>query len=693
MMPGMRPLARLAVLSVTATTLLFAVGATPAAAGPTALDVGPPDAGGAIAVTGLGTMEQKLERFVEYMQRVGLEDPGVGQLRDLIQRELRVRKGPIVRQLGFNPDGAIAAWLVTRPRPDVVISADVANPKAVIALLVKAEEEDQWVPDGEKPRKAKVQRRKLPGGAMEVHIALPDRSGMTVRFQGGVMLMSQKTEALDAMRLAGGSRPAVFDNLDVEDDKLSVAGFLAPALIAEATGESGDGLEMIEKIQGHMTLGAAGMETRGRIELSAETEPFLGVARPGPAGAKARKVMLGLAGDGTTGWFRWSVDVQGAYALARQMVGPMVAEATKELKTELKLDLEKDIVNVFTGDLMISCREGIADCVFVVGTTDSKRAVHAVEVLMKKIQYEEHDVVFTTTAVETDGGQMFETIASEQDTKKGRPVRGAERQDHVRFFWGARDGALMIGSTREALESGLTRADAAATAVPSMLIDGAGFADDAVAASYQLGTELSSLLRQVMPIVRSVLPSTGEPGMAARALDTFIALQDRIVDGGSVMRANGRVFSFEGQARMLPIEGEPGFDAAIAKRFEEALKLRYIGRVRSSNEALLKIADASPDSVWGLKARTYALAGDGFPGALLGLIGGGASWLTMGVAGAFEEKMAVSAPVAIPAASDCAALENLACYGQSPNQAACNVARNGSEPDCAREFRALVGGP
>ncbi len=257
----------------------------PAHAAPTALDVGPADAGGAIAITGLGTIEDKLEHFITYMQRVGLEDPGVDRLRELLQRELKLAKGPITRSVGVNPDGAIALWLVTRPRPEVVLAADVADPKAVIALLVRAQEEDQWVEPGEKPRKAKVERRKLPGGAVEVHVALPERTGITARFVGGVMILAERAESLDAMRMAGGSRPPVFDRLEIGDDKLSVAGFMAPALIAEATGERGGGLEMIEVVQGHMTVGAAGVITRGKLELAPQTEPFVGIARPGAGGA------------------------------------------------------------------------------------------------------------------------------------------------------------------------------------------------------------------------------------------------------------------------------------------------------------------------------------------------------------------------------------------------------------------------
>ena len=701
--PPARP--RSSSVAVALAVLVAATLSAPAvSAAPTALEVGPADPPFVAALLGVGAVETQLNQLAAYMTRVGLEEPGVDALKAMAFAELGLKaRGPLATALGLATDGSIALYGVAlEDRLDVTIAADVSDRKKVIATLVMLEESDQWVPDGEQPKRAKVTKRKLPGRGLEVHVALPDERGVTARFQGDVMVMSQKPEALDAMRLGGGSRPPIIDKARRGAKDTAFVLTMNPRRIAELEGDRDPVLQMLQDIAIVSVWGVSGVDTWGEITFDEEVAPFLAIAKPAANGAAARAAMQGLAGEGTGMWFRWSVDAQAAFELARSMMGPALDDGIKEMQAETGLHLKKDLVDVFTGDMLLSCREGLADCLFVLGVTDpskaSKTVIAALDAIAKDAKRMGHD----TQRRKDAGGQgsaVFETTFFEvpwdwDKDKPRKPARDERRPDVFRMHWAVRGDALIFGFTPAEVAAATSRRLPAARDLPPLLAGGRGFGDKDLMAGYQQVSDPSTLLRQILPIVRSALPALGEPGILVRAADALIALQDLIVDGGSVLEISGTTFRFQGRVRPVPGTGQEGFDAGLSGRYEAALAQRYQGRIRSSNEALLALADAAAGTVWASKARALALSGDSLGPLLLGAMGGMGTFLGLARAVEFDEPATLHAQPAVqPASGSCAALESLTCSGPNFSRGSCQIARGGIDMDCEAEFKALLGGP
>ncbi len=194
----------------------------------------------------------------------------------------------------------------------------------------------------------------------------------------------------------------------------------------------------------------------------------------------------------------------------------------------------------------------------------------------------------------------------------------------------------------------------------------------------------------------SLLRQSGCRSNEDRERSHEIALQDLIVDGGSVLQVDGATFRFEGRVRPVPGKDQPGHDPGLAGAYEKALAQRYQGRIRTSNEALLALAERGPGTVWAAKARALALSGDSLGPLLLGLISGAGTFMGLARAKSFEEDAimhAMPVPATAPATGSCAALESLTCSGPNFSRGSCQIARGGVDADCEVEFKALLGSP
>lgn len=687
--------------------LAVALVAPAAGAAPTALEVGPADPPFVAALVGAGAIEQQVDALAAYMTRVGLEEPGVDELKGMLLEELKLRKGPLVKALGLAEGGAVAMYGVANEgRLEVAVAADVADQKAVIKALVLMVEGDQWVPDGDKPKRAKVERRKLPGGGLEIKVALPEERGMTARFLGDVMVMADDAAVLDQMRLGGGARPAILGKMQRGPGDAAAVVALSPQRMAELEGGE-PAFHVMESAQLVSVWGPSGVDTWGELRLAEDAAPFVAIGKPSPAGAEARRVMQGLAGAGTGMWFRWSLDPKAGFAVARNMLGPALDDGIKEMKKETGLHLEKDLVDVFTGDMMFACGEGIADCLWVMGVTDGRKAAATITKALDAFSEEERRIGHETKQLQGVGakGSMvmettFHEIAWDWDKDKPRRLaKGERREELFRLHWATRDHALILGLTLAEVAAATGRAVPPSEDLPELLAQGRGFGDGDVMAAYQLVVDPSTLVRQILPVARGLLPKLHEGGMIVRVADAFLALQDLIVDGGSVLEVEGTTFTLRGRARPMPSAGQPGHDARHAAAYERALAFRYRGLIRSSNEALLELSEAAKGTIWAQKARTLALSGDGVGPLLMGVMSGAvtAFGLMAGAKYDDDEMMhAMPAPVIAPAGPGggaCAALEALTCSGPNQNHGSCQIAQSGLEADCDSEFKALLSGP
>jgi hypothetical protein len=620
-------------ITATATVMVFAAPAqSKSPARITALDVAPVEAKFGLAVQGLTTHADKARALANYMKRVGLEAPNFEHLVEELARAADADgKTPWPRSMGLAPSGFLALYGVTlEGRPQEVVALDVVNKKAFVAFLVRQEERDQWLEDGKKPRKAKVTRKRLRGGIEEVTVTLPNSPGQVVRFKGGVAALApqsglglaprgannDRAAALDTIAWGGTPAAPSFRQLTRDPDQLAVGFWGRPG---ELFGETDPVMTTLETVSGTLVMSTDGMHFESTATLGSDATPFVSVARPGPLGANARRAMQSVAADASM-WFRLSLSSSAGLALARMMGGQHFEREVKDIERELGLDPVTDIAEVLTGDALVSCHDGLTDCVLAIGVSDARRAEKAARKVFKSIERAEAGVHLHTSRAKLDKGPksavLLRTTVFEQAVdKRGKLSKRAERNDLTVVSWGTRPHLLLLGLTPHGVERALRRETTPKTSWPVRLRgpDGAvyGFDDTTTMASYQRVGEPSTTLRQLLPIARHALPESEWPGIVVRLGDLMAAFQDRMIDGSATLRSEGLSWRLETTVEMLPTAGQVGHDPMWEARYEAALEQRYKGLIRTSNEALLALSNDAPDTAWGEKARLLALGGDG----------------------------------------------------------------------------------
>jgi hypothetical protein len=599
--------------SLAAVLLMLVTAAGPAKAPDrhrSALDVGPDDSALVIGISGLGQLEDELQHFVDYMKLVGLDDPGIAKWNRWLSAASG-RQGNAALQLGLKAESSVALYISHAKK--VVVAVDVANErnllKSLKALIAKDAERD-----GEKtsPR-VKTARRTLPGRAREITFSIAGETRLVVRVQSGVAILSTEAKALDGMRLSGGARPDVFNRLSVSHETFTLAFAILP-LSAQTNMPSATFLQgpftLLGGLQGTLELGRGGMRLWSQLEFAEDIEPYLAIAKPSEHGADARKAMEGLLPKEPLGWFRFSFDPKATFNLMRTMSGDAFQEFLQQSNQALGLDFEKDVINTFTGDLMVLCTESLADCVVALGTTQPERAAETFIHLLKQIAQRFDEIhLDTKTLLKTREFTLRESIFYEQaHDKRGKPKKKAERTQRLRLYWGTRKELLLAGLSATETESALQRHSPPAAHGPAFM-KGRAFDSNDILAAYQVVVDPSMLLREFLPIARALFPGDDLPGMIGRGIDTYMALSDRLVDGGILIGCEGRTLTLEAQSRALPSQGAPDYSEPWAKAYERAIELRYQGKIRSSNLALLQLAEDAPNTPWAFKARTYALLG------------------------------------------------------------------------------------
>jgi hypothetical protein len=654
---------------------------------PNALEVGPTDAPFVVAATALGRVEDEVFAFLEQMERLGLEDPGLRKLRAETLAKLGKKKGSLIRAAGIDPNGAMAMYGVTvEGRMSVGVAVDITDRDAFVRALAVIQEQGQWVPYGEKRKRAVITKRELGGGGFEATVGLPESSEITVRVHGGVAVLATDVQALDGFRLAGGQRIDIADRLP--------PGAAGMVMRVKPTGggmteEMGIPIgAVLEHLEAVWRETPDGIVADGNVRFASDLEPWVALARPGAAGEAARKVMRSLVGPETGVWLRWSVDASGAWELAKTLLGDALGDVQKEVKRETGLDMKRDIVDAVTGDLLFSCEDGVLSCVAVFGTSKGGRAVASLKkALDSAMRDSKRDRLVHERSSLPGGRTLYRTQLDEKKWKEDESAPD-EWQPMAQFYWGARDHALVLGLTRDGVVDALTRSLPGPGKVPDFL-EGRGFDAETGAAFYQRGHEPMRILRLVAAVVRAVIPAGAAAGIAARAFELYAAAEDFMWERASILTSNGLDWSFHGLVTTMPGEKSPGFDAALAGAWETALGLRYRGRVRQSNEAMLDLATRAPESPWGMKAKIYALASDDVSMLtsafyLVGMF----SLRGIGRSSMPQEEMAPTMPP-----SACLSLESMTCSGPSYNQGSCQIAQNGDEADCETELQAVLSAP
>ncbi len=658
----------------------------PAAAAPTALTVGPDETHLLMAMRPLGGLEQQATRLQAYLKSVGLEDPGLGELRAFVLDAVTPgrRRGPapasVIRAMGLNPEGAFAFYVVPAgEREREVMAVDVADLDTFVKVLTHLLEKDQWVEPGEKPKKAKVNRSKGADGAQQISIALDEWSRIELRHKGGVAVLADRPEALAAMRLDGGREFQVTERLRTTANQVGFLFAMEPSRTARMVRRPEPWFASVDRLAFTGHWGPEGLDVWGEAEVAADVAEFLGVARPGPAGAKARAAMAGLVDAQTSGWLRYGLDVQAIWALAEGFLGGGLGEIEANFKKETGVALRADLVDQLTGDVLFAAQEGLADFVAVLGVVDSARAATTVTKLLDLAGKN----LGSRGNLKTEWSQSGDQRLYRTRVWDGDPKRQNVRDEFV-FWWGTREGGLVFGLTPQAIEATIAKRPGAAWAGEGVLADKA-FADGVPLATHQVYREPLNLARQILPIVRYLMPAeqANPTGRVVRSIEAFQALYDRSVDAQSLVEIEGRIVRLRSQVRALPTADAPGWNAAADQAFTEGLRARYQGLVRTSNERLLDVSERFPGTPWARKARAYALAGDGGSN-LLFILPSLSFWTMLGRAdwdqGAVE---------AVPAYDPCDDLAARTCYGPSVDDQLCRIARAGVQGDCAA---ALAGG-
>ena len=602
------------------------------ATGPTALDVGPADAPMVFAVTGLAAIENQLDSFVEHLGRVGLDDPGMGRLRELAREQiphLKRSSGHVLHGLGLAPEGSLAAYAVPGASGvHGVVAVDVANRQAFLKTLAWLKQVGaSGAAKGKRPR-VKIKRQRLPGGGLKARLHTAEGEDLVVKFHGDVAVVSDEEEALELMRLGGGAPLEDLARLRPSPEHVGMLMDLDIAAFARAERGTGLASDVVKTLRVTASAGPDGLRSWGKVTWGSQVAPFLGLFVPSAAGVRARAVMADMADGTSEAWLRWSFDLQAGHTLLRDMVGPAFGDAMDEFHRESGVHMVRDVFTVYTGDLLISCHDGFPNCVVAVGVQDAALAADS----MAKV----------LAAVGKEGGaDLVETRAGESLPKGAVPhmttfssvdIEGEDviKESLFTVHWGVRPHVLVVGLTDSSVAGALQRSGGAKVTRPDLIVD-RGFGSADAMSSYQLIRDTSQLIRQLMPVLRGLLPADSDPGMVARVVDAFIAAQDLTVDGASLLVAEGDSWIFESHMRLLPSEGQPGHDPAMQARFEEALRARYQADIGRSNELLLAIAQDAEGTLWARKAKAYALESDDMGGMAMGM------WLGMAVPWIIDE--------------------------------------------------------
>jgi hypothetical protein len=602
----------------------------------TALHVAPIEAKFGLAVRGLNSHAQKARALGAYMKQVGLDAPRFERLTEELAEALDAANGKTAwpESMGLQPNGAIALYgLVHDDKLETILVLDIDIKKDFVRFMRRRVESDQWVEAGQKPKRA-VSKRSSVKGTDQFTVSLQGGAQgqpvLTVRFKGGVAALSRsvepsaegkkarrkrKTHVLDHVAWSGTPMPPAFAGITSDQDRLSVGVWARPA---ELKGHLPQQLTMLESVTGLFVLDSSGVQFEGALKLAAELEPFNNVVRPSSEGANARRAMLDVAA-GSPAWGRVSLSSAAGLELFRSVSGKQFDSQMKEARKQLGVDPVKGIAKLFTGDVLYSCHDGLADCVLALGVSNTGKAERTIKALFKAVSKHEPELHFEhdrrAVPGAPKGSVLLRTNVFTKETKSGDRRRGkAHRTDYAQLSWGVRPDLVIVGFTPQGVKRALRRVATAETTWTSPIAGKhnppVGFDDRTSFAAAQSIGETSTLLRQFMAAARHSLPAKEWSGIAVRSLDALSALYDRTLNGTTALRGEGLDWTLSWRVETLPSERDKGYDPALDKAYRAALKHRYEGRIRSSNEALLELATTSPDSPWGKKARLLVLGGD-----------------------------------------------------------------------------------
>ena len=201
--------------------------------------------------------------------------------------------------------------------------------------------------------------------------------------------------------------------------------------------------------------------------------------------------------------------------------------------------------------------------------------------------------------------ELREAKASKGKKKSRKKKKAEPFQRVLSIHWGITDKLVVFGTTTRAVETAM-KATGAATAPTS-----AGKIDDLTfVGGYQARGGLSDIIRQAVPVIRSLLPRGFIGGSVIRVVDGLLVAHDESVDGESYLRVSPTNITLHGVATSLPAPGQPGYSASISESYTLAMRDRYAGDLAQSNEALAKLALEHPKTPWGQKAQGMVFRAD-----------------------------------------------------------------------------------
>ena len=623
-------------LTTTLLALLLALSSTAHASDDelSALDVAPLEAKFGIAITGLNSHAVKTRALSSYMKRVGLKAPKFNRVIEALAEAANAANGKTQwpESMGLPENGSMALYgVVHEGKEEVILVMDVEYKKDFTRFMRRSVEDAQYVEAGQKPDRAKTQRDSVKGTDQFIVTLRGREEGQpiwTVRFKNGVAAVStsrelskaerkkarrKKSHVLDHVAWSGTPLPPSFAKIKDDNERLSVAFWARPADMQEA---GGSGMQEIKALSGIFVAGDEGVSFEADLSLNEGAKPFTKIATPGAEGEAARQAMQDLAA-GSPMWTRLSISSSAALDLIKSIAGKNFTKDVKRVRKELGFDPVKDIANVLTGDLLFSCHDGIADCVVAFGVTKSSKAERSMKAVMTAISKQERGVHFEHDRKMVLGapkGSVFinSTVFEQATNERGRIDAKAERKNLAKLSWGVRPELLIFGISPSGVKRAIKRVAPEGVSWPPLLEEAAnppiGFDDKTTLAGYQLVNDPSTLLRQALAVARHTLPADNWFGITARSADAFMALYDRALSASSVIRGDGLDWTWRTTLKTLPSEGSKGYNPALDKAYQKALVHRYEGRIRASNEAMLKLAEKAPKSLWGQKARAMALS-------------------------------------------------------------------------------------
>lgn len=410
----------------------------------------------------------------------------------------------------------------------------------------------------------------------------------------------------------------------------------------------------------------AGVHMEAELEASEDIRSILSSIQPAYRDQEQQTLVFRELHSTPAVLFRLFVPLTGLYDTVVAQAG-LTERDFAEFRKEIGVDLKRDIVDVFLGDMTIVAPTGLGDLRVEFCTADAGRARDTLLKLLGGLSEPDAPLPvleWRDTHVRTlrHGSDAFVT-----------EVRDGASADAmvVRVFWGFHAGRLRVALTPGALAPPTVKRSGGGEPWQATPLIAAELQTPSTVFAFMDASDLLAGYQDVIAIVRQMLSRD-----AAAIADIFdLAMLSSAVQLRSTTRGrldeSGLRFQAETQHFALTPEAPEG---TAAGDFVRSLRELYRGHLEFAQRGMLAVSTNYPGTPEGIRAERYAFANGSAMGlwAASMMVVGSLSWSRLGAASVEYPDEAAPMAVTEPEARDvCLVWADLVCVYEGDGSKGC----------------------